>query len=30
MEVVQADVQVASGTDLSACKWIVKFEAQGE
>jgi hypothetical protein len=30
MEVVQADVQVASGTDLSACKWIVKFRAAGE
>jgi hypothetical protein len=25
MEVVQADVQVAAGTDLSACKWRVVF-----
>jgi hypothetical protein len=30
MEVTVADVQVANGVDLSACKWIVKFEAQGE
>lgn len=30
MEVTVADVQVSANTDLSACKWIVKFEAQGE
>ena len=30
MEVTVADVQQGANTDLSACKWIVKFEAQGE
>ncbi len=30
MEVTVADVQIGANTDLSACKWLVKFEAQGE
>jgi hypothetical protein len=30
MEVVQADVQVGVGTDLSQCSWIAEFRAVGE
>lgn len=30
MVVTQSDTQVGANTDLSACKWIILVEAQGE